>query len=45
MHEPLYRLLEQLRLRGMDQTLERILALADNEALSPAEVVRRLLEE
>jgi DNA replication protein DnaC len=45
MHEPLYRLLEQLRLRGMAQSLERILALADAEALPPAEVVRRLLEE
>ncbi len=29
----------------MAQSLERILALADTEALSPAEVVRRLLEE
>jgi len=45
MHEKLYRLLEQLRLRGMAQSLERILALADAEALPPAEVVRRLLEE
>ena len=45
MHEPLYRLLEQLRLRGMAQSLERVLALADAEALPPAEVVRRLLEE
>lgn len=45
MHEPLYRLLEQLRLRGMAQSLERILALADAEALPPAEVVQRLLEE
>ena len=45
MHEPLYRLLEQLRLRGMNQSLERILALADAEALPHAEVVRRLLEE
>ena len=45
MHEPLYRLLEQLRLRGMAQALERILALADAEALPPAEVVQRLLEE
>ena len=45
MHEQLYRLLEQLRLRGMAQSLERILALADAEALPPAEVVQRLLEE
>ncbi len=45
MHEKLYRLLEPLRLRGMAQSLERILALADAEALPPAEVVRRLLEE
>ncbi|MCP3883734.1 MAG: ATP-binding protein [Sulfitobacter sp.] len=45
MHAPLYRLLEHLRLRGMAQSLERILALADAEALSPAEVVQRLLEE
>ena len=45
MHEPLYRLLEQLRLRGMAQCLEHILAQADAEALAPGEVVRRLLEE
>ena len=45
MHEPLYRLLELLRLRGMAQCLERILAQADAEALPPAEVLRRLLEE
>ena len=45
MHELLYRLLELLRLRGMAQTLERILARADAEALPPAEVLRRLLEE
>jgi DNA replication protein DnaC len=45
MHEQLYRLLAQLRLQGMAQCLERILAQADTEALPPAEVVRRLLEE
>lgn len=45
MHEKLHQLLAQLRLQGMAQSLERILALADAEALPPAEVVRRLLEE
>ena len=45
MHERLQQLLGQLRLRGMAQSLARILAQADAEALPPAEVVRRLLEE
>ncbi len=45
MHEILQQLLAQLRLRGMAQSLERILAQADAEALPPAEVVQRLLEE
>jgi len=45
MHERLHQLLAQLRLQGMAQSLERIFALADAEALPPAEVVQRLLEE
>jgi DNA replication protein DnaC len=45
MHERLHQLLAQLRLQGMAQSLEAILAQADAEALPPAEVVRRLLEE
>jgi len=45
MLEQLDQLLAQLRLQGMAQSLERILAQADAEALPPAEVVRCLLEE
>ena len=45
MHERLHQLLAQLRLQGMAQCLEAILAQADAQALPPGEVVRRLLEE
>lgn len=45
MHERLFQLLGQLHLRGMAQTLERILARADAEALPSTEVLRLLLEE
>jgi DNA replication protein DnaC len=45
MLERLHQLLAQLRLQGMAQVLEAIFAQADAEALSPAEVMQRLLEE
>ncbi len=45
MHEKLHQLLGQLHLRGMAQTLAPILEQADAQALPPAEVMRRLLEE
>ena len=45
MHESLHRLLDQLHLHGMTQSLARILAQADAEALPPAKVVEQLLEE
>ena len=45
MHESLHRLLGQLHLHGMRQSLPRILAQADTEALPSASVVQRLLEE
>lgn len=45
MHESLHGLLETLRLEGMQQTLDAILSRADQEALSAAEVLRRLCEE
>jgi DNA replication protein DnaC len=45
MHESVHQLLAQLRLLGMAQSLERILASADTEALPSAAVVRLLLEE
>ena len=45
MHELLHGLVELSRMRGMEQTLERISAQAEAEAPPLAEVLRRLLEE
>jgi DNA replication protein DnaC len=45
MIEQLEALLVKLRLEGMRQALPQILSQADAEALPPAEVMRRLLEE
>lgn len=45
MREHLHKLLSQLRLGGMAQTLETILAVAEREAQPPAAVLLRLLQE
>jgi DNA replication protein DnaC len=45
MHKHLHTLLSQLRLGGMAQTLETILAVAEREAQPPAAVLLRLLQE
>ena len=45
MREHLHTLLSQLRLGGMAQTLETILAVAEREAQPPAAVLLRLLQE
>ncbi len=45
MREQLRQLLIQLRLHGMVEVLDAVLAQADAEALPPAEVVQRLLAE
>lgn len=45
MREPLHKLLGQLRLGGMAETLDAILDNAEREALAPGEVLLRLLQE
>ena len=45
MREDIDKLLAQLHFKGMAQSLERILAQADAEALPATEVVYRLLQE
>jgi len=45
MHDELHQRLLMLRLNGMDQALDSILGQAEQAAHSPAEVIRRLLNE